>query len=152
NGLAAALTMARAGLRVQVVEGAAEPGGGCRTTELTLPGFAHDVCAAVHPLAAASPFLGSVGLAARGIRLLTPKVAVAHPLDGGGTGPISCWVPQPAARLGADAGAYRRLMEPLVRESEAVLNLVLAPLRSWPPELLPAIRFGAEGLLPARLL
>lgn len=152
NGLAAALTMARAGLRVQVVEGAGEPGGGCRTAELTLPGFAHDVCAAVHPLAAASPFFRSVGLAARGIRLLTPRIAVAHPLDGGRVGAISGSVAQTAGRLGADAGAYRRLMEPLVRDSEAVLNLVLAPLRSRPAELLPATRFGVEGLLPARLL
>jgi len=152
NGLAAALTLARAGLRVQVIEGAEEPGGGCRTTELTLPGFAHDVCSAVHPLAAASPFFRSVDLAARGVRLLTPKVAVAHPLGGDRAGAISGSVAQTASSLGADASAYRRLMEPLVRDSETVLDLVLAPLRSRPAELLPAARFGVEGLLPARLL
>lgn len=144
--------MARAGLRVAVFEGAGEPGGGCRTAELTLPGFAHDVCSAVHPLAAASPFFRSLDLAARGVRLLTPKVAVAQPLDGGRAGAISGSVAQTARCLGPDAGAYRRLMEPLVRHSDAVLDLVLAPLRSLPAELRPATRFAVEGLLPARLL
>src|SRR6266487_5465826 len=83
NGLAAALTLARAGLTVDVIEGAPTPGGGCRTEELTLPGFHHDVCSAVHPLAAASPFFQGSDLAAQGVRLCTPKVAFAHPLDGG---------------------------------------------------------------------
>jgi phytoene dehydrogenase-like protein len=152
NGLAAALTLAGAGLRVQVFEGAAEPGGGCRTAELTLPGFVHDVCSAVHPLAAASPFFRGLDLAGHGVRLLAPKVAVAHPLDGGTAGAISGSVAETAGRLGADGGAYRRLMEPLVRDSEPVLSMVLAPLRSLPDRLLPAARFGAEGLLPAGVL
>ena len=152
NGLAAALTLAAAGLRVQVFEGAAEPGGGCRTAELTLPGFAHDVCSAVHPLAAASPFLRSLGLADRGVRLLTPKVAAAHPLDGGRAGAVSGTVAETAGRLGADGSAYQRLMEPLVRDSDSVLALGLAPLRSVPHELIPAARFGVAGLLPARVL
>jgi phytoene dehydrogenase-like protein len=152
NGLAAALTLARAGLAVEVFEGAAEPGGGCRTAELTLPGYAHDVCSAVHPLAAASPFFRECDLAGHGVRLLTPKVAVAHPLDGGRAAAISGPVGQTAAGLGADARAYERLMGPLVRDSDAVLDLVLAPLRSVPGRLGPAARFGAEGLLPARLL
>ena len=77
------MTLARAGLRVHVIEGADTPGGGCRTEELTLPGFRHDVCSAVHPLAGASPFFAGTDLAARGVRLLTPKVAFAQPLDGG---------------------------------------------------------------------
>jgi phytoene dehydrogenase-like protein len=152
NGLAAALTLARAGLSVTVFEGAPDPGGGCRTAELTLPGFAHDVCSAVHPLAAASPFFRSCGLAERGVRLLVPSVAVAHPLDGGRAAAISGTVADTAGRLGADAGPYRRLMDPLVRDSDAVLALALAPLRSLPDRLLPAARFGAEGLLPARVL
>jgi len=71
NGLAAALTLARAGLAVQVLEGAATPGGGCRTEELTLPGFRHDVCSAVHPLAVASPLFTGTSLAAGGVKLLT---------------------------------------------------------------------------------
>jgi len=152
NGLAAALTLAGAGLRVQVFEGAHTPGGGCRTAELTLPGFAHDVCSAVHPLAATSPFMRSLGLAERGVRLLTPKVAVAHPLDGGRAAAVSGTVAETAGRLGADGAAYRRLMEPLMRDSDAVLALALAPLRSIPDRLGAAARFGTEGLLPARVL
>jgi phytoene dehydrogenase-like protein len=152
NGLAAALTLAEAGLSVQVFEGAQTAGGGCRTAELTLPGFTHDVCAAVHPLAAASPFFRDRDLAARGVHLLTPTVAVAHPLDGGRAGAISGSVAQTAARLGADARAYSRLMEPLVRDSDAILSMALAPLRSLPGRLIPAARFGAEGLLPASVL
>ena len=152
NGLAGALALARAGLRVQVVEGTPEPGGGCRTAALTLPGFAHDVCSAVHPLAAASPFFLGSDLAGRGVRLLAPKVAVAHPLDGGRAGAISGSVAETAGRLGADRAEYQRLMEPLVRDSDAVLSLVLAPLRSVPHKLIPAARFGTEGLLPATVL
>jgi phytoene dehydrogenase-like protein len=152
NGLAGALTLARAGLTVHVFEGAPEPGGGCRTAELTLPGFVHDVCSTVHPLAAASPFFLGSDLAGRGVRLLTPKVAVAHPLDSGRAGAISGSVAETAGRLGADRAAYQHLMEPLVRDSETVLALALAPLRSLPDKLIPAVRFGAEGLLPASVL
>ena len=153
NGLAAALTLARAGLRVEVFEGAPDAGGGCRTAELTLPGFAHDVCSTVHALAAASPFFAGSDLAARGVRLLAPKVAAAHPLDGGRAGAISGSVAETAARLGGqDARAYARLMGPLVRDSEPILAMTLAPLRSRPDRLLPAARFGAEGLLPATVL
>jgi phytoene dehydrogenase-like protein len=153
NGLAAALTLARAGLRVEVFEGAPDAGGGCRTAELTLPGFAHDVCSTVHALAAASPFFAGSDLAARGVRLLAPKVAAAHPLDGGRAGAISGSVAETAARLGGqDTRAYARLMGPLVRDSEPILAMTLAPLRSRPDRLLPAARFGAEGLLPATVL
>ena len=152
NGLAAALTLARAGLTVAVFEGAPEPGGGCRTAELTLPGYAHDVCSAVHPLAAMSPFFLASDLPARGVRLLTPKVAAAHPLDGGRAGAVSGSVAETAGRLGADARAYRRLMEPLVRDSDTLLDMALGPLRSVPGKVLPAAKFGIEGLLPARIL
>ena len=152
NGLAAALTLARAGLTVQVFEGAPDAGGGCRTAGLTLPGFVHDVCAAVHPLAATSPFFRGFNLAARGVRLRAPKIAVAHPLDGGRGSAISGSVAETAVLLGADASAYRRLMEPLVRDSDAIMALALAPLRSLSAELIPAARFGTQGLLPATLL
>jgi len=152
NGLAAALTLARAGLEVTVVEGAKDPGGGCRTEELTLPGFVHDVCSAVHPLAAASPFFHSLDLAGRGVRLLVPKVAVAHPLDGRRAGAITGPVAQTARRMGPDAVPYYRLMKPLVRDADAVLGVALAPLRSVPGKPIAATRFGAEGLLPATVL
>lgn len=153
NGLAAALTLARAGLEVQVIEGAAEPGGGCRTAALTLPGCWHDVCSAVHPLAAVSPFFRSLDLASAGVRLLRPPVAVAHPLDGGRAGAIAGSVAQTAGLLGADgAPAYQRLMGPLVAGSEAAVGLALSTLRCWPAQPASAARFGAEGLLPASLL
>lgn len=152
NGLAAALTLARAGLSVQVIEGAAEPGGGCRTAELTLPGFAHDVCSAVHPLAVASPFLADFDLAAHGVRLLTPKVAAAHPLEGDRAAAVYGSVADTASGLGRDAASYRRLLEPLVRDSDAVVALAMSQLRSIPGQPVTAARFGAQGLLPAAVL
>jgi phytoene dehydrogenase-like protein len=152
NGLAAALTLARAGLSVQVLEGAQTAGGGCRTAELTLPGFAHDVCSTVHALAVASPFFAGSDLAARSVRLLTPKVAAAHPLDGGRAAAISGSVEETAGRLGNDARAYERLMASLARASEPIVSLTLAPLRSLPRQPIPVARFGAEGLLPATVL
>jgi phytoene dehydrogenase-like protein len=152
NGLAAALTLARAGLAVDVIEGAPTAGGGCRTSALTLPGYAHDVCAAVHPLAAASPLFRSLDLAARGARLVAPPVAFAHPLDGGRAAAVSGSVAQTAASLGADAGAYRRLMGPLVRDAGPLTDQFLAPLRRVPSHPVAAGRFAAEGVLPATLL
>lgn len=152
NGLAAAVTLARAGLSVHVIEGAATPGGGCRTEELTLPGFRHDVCSAVHPLAAASPFFTGAGLAARGVRLLTPKIAFAHPLDGGRAAAVAGSVAETAGGLGPDGGAYRRLLDPLVRDVDLTLPAILAPLRSFPGHPLAMARFGLEGILPASLL
>src|SRR5215471_16359950 len=83
NGLAAAIVLARAGLRVLLREGADEPGGGARTEALTLPGFHHDVCSAVHPLAVASPFFRQLPLAHHGLEWIEPPVPVAHPLDDG---------------------------------------------------------------------
>src|SRR5260370_32227730 len=108
NGLAAAVTLAAAGLRVQVIEGAGTPGGGCRTEELTLPGFRHDVCSAAHPLALASPFFRRFHPAARGVRFAQPPVVCAHPLDGGRAAIGTRSVADTAARLGGGGGAARR--------------------------------------------
>jgi phytoene dehydrogenase-like protein len=153
NGLAAAVTMARAGLSVHVIEGAATPGGGCRTEELTLPGFWHDVCSAVHPLAGASPFFTGTDLAAFGVRLLTPKVAFAHPLDGGRAAAAVGSVGETAAELGPDGPAYRKLIGPLAQDLPLILPAVLGPLgRTLPAHPLAMARFGAEGLLPASVL
>jgi phytoene dehydrogenase-like protein len=152
NGLAAALTLARAGLAVEVFEGADTPGGGCRTQDITLPGFHHDICSAVHPLAAASPFFTGIDLAARGVTLLTPKVAFANPVDGGRAGAVAGSVQDTAGGLGADAGAYRRLLGPLVRDAGYILPAILAPLRSVPAHPLAVARFGLEALLPASVL
>jgi len=128
NGLAAAVTLAQAGLAVHVIEGAPTPGGGCRTQELTLPGFRHDVCSAVHPLAAASPFFQRIDLAALGATLRTPKVAFAHPLDGGRAGYVAGSVEETAGGLGADGPSYRRLLGPLVRDAPHTLPEILTPI------------------------
>jgi phytoene dehydrogenase-like protein len=152
NGLAAAVTLTRAGLAVHVIEGADTPGGGCRTQELTLPGFRHDVCSAVHPLAAASPFFQAMDLPGRGVTLRTPKVAFAHPLDGGRAGAVAGSVDETAGGLGRDAAAYRRLLAPMVRDAGLTLPDILAPLRSVPRHPLAMARFGLGGLLPASLL
>ena len=153
NGLAAAVTLARAGLTVHVIEGAPTPGGGCRTQELTLPGFRHDVCSAVHPLAAASPFFQRIDLAALGATLRTPKVAFAHPLDGGRAGYVAGSVEETAGGLGADGPSYRRLLGPLVRDVPLTLPELLAPMmRGVPGHPVAMARFGLDGVLPASLL
>src|SRR6266700_3200464 len=139
NGLAAALTMAAAGLRVQVIEGAPSIGGGCRTEELTLPGFWHDVCSAAHPLAVASPFFKRFDLAARGVTLARPAVE-------------SRSVAETAARLGADGRAYRRLLGPLTSHMDDVLDAILAPLRTLPAHPLAAANYGRRAILPASVL
>jgi phytoene dehydrogenase-like protein len=152
NGLAAALTLARAGVAVEVFEGADTPGGGCRTQELTLPGFWHDVCSSVHPLAIASPFFQQANLKAHGVRLRFPRVAFAHPLDAGRAAAVRGSVAETAQGLGADAGAYRRLFGPLVRDAGLIVPTVLAPLRSVPRHPAAMARFGLTGLPSASWL
>jgi phytoene dehydrogenase-like protein len=153
NGLAAAVTLAAAGLRVLVVEGAATPGGGCRTEQLTLPGFWHDVCSAAHPLAVVSPFFRRFGLGARGARFAQPEVAFAHPLDGGRAAVVTRSVADTAARLGGDAASYRRLMAPLVADGTAVTDLLLSPLRRLPSRYPAGLTVLARyGLRPASAL
>jgi phytoene dehydrogenase-like protein len=151
NGLAAALTLARAGLRVDVYEGAAGVGGGVRSAELTLPGFVHDVCAAVHPLLAASPFFREARLP--GIELLTPAIAVAHPLGDGTAACARGSVQDTADELGArDGRAYERLLGPLVGNAQAIVGEVLSPMLAPPSHPVAVARFGALGLWPATAL
>ena len=142
--------MARAGLAVHVYEGANTPGGGCRTEELTLAGFAHDVCSTVHPLLAASPFFTDKPLA--GLSLKTPEIAFAHPLDGGRAAAVSGSVEQTALTLGEDARAYRRIFSKLVEDTDAIVPSVLAPLLSPPAHPLAMARFGLLGLWPTTVL
>ncbi len=151
NGLAAALTLARAGLAVHVFEGANTLGGGCRTEDLTLPGFAHDVCSTVHPLLAASPFFTEKPLA--GLALKIPEIAFAHPLDGGRAAAVSGSVEQTAMTLGADARAYRRIFAKLVKDTDAIVPSVLAPLLSprpipWPWLASACLGCGRRRCLP----
>src|ERR671921_1935886 len=105
NGLAAALRLAAAGLRVQVVEAGERPGGGMRTEELMRPGYFHDVCSIVQPMAAAAPFFREFDPESRGVRLVHPEINFAHPLDGGRAAVSVRSLEQTAARLGADGAA-----------------------------------------------
>jgi len=150
NGLVAALSLARAGLTVRVYEAADEPGGGCRTAELTIPGFRHDVCSAVHPLLAASPAFADIDLAARGVRMLTPSIAFAHPLDGGRAVCVGHDVDEVAASLGVDGAAYRRFFSPLVRDIDEILPAFLGSMRTVPAHPLKAAAFALHGLSSAR--
>src|ERR1700744_607390 len=152
NGLAAALTMAAAGLRGQVIEGAPSIGGGCRPEELTLPGFWHDVCSAAHPLALASPFFQRFDLAARGVRFGRPEVEFANPLDGGRAAVVTRSVAETAARLGADGPSYRRLLGPLARHTGDICDALLPPLRRVPAPPLVMASYGRRGVLPAATL
>ncbi len=152
NGLAAAVTLAAAGLKVQVIEGAPDIGGGCRTSELTLPGFRHDVCSAAHPLALASPFFRRFDLAARGVRFARPEVEFANPLDGGRAAAVYRSVLETAARLGPDGRAYRRLLTPMVRHLDDICAELLRPLRRLPAHPLVMASYGARGVLPVSAL
>src|SRR6266700_4204623 len=123
NGLAAAVMLARSGLAVHVIEGAETPGGGARTAELTLPGFRHDVCSAVHPMALASPFFTAFDLAAHGVRMARPDVAFAHPLDRGRAAVAWQDIDRTADGLGQDGPAWRALFGPLVRRWRDVVDV-----------------------------
>jgi phytoene dehydrogenase-like protein len=152
NGLVAAVLLARAGLAVDVYEAADEPGGGCRTAELTIEGFRHDVCSAVHPLLLASPAFRDLDLPHHGVRLLTPDVAFAHPLDGGRAVCVGADVGDVASALGGDGPAYRRIFTPLVRDLDKTLPAFLGSMRSPPAHPVAAARLGLPGLGSARHL
>jgi phytoene dehydrogenase-like protein len=149
NGLAAAIALAQAGRSVRVLEGAPTIGGGTRTEELTLPGHLHDVCSAVHPLLLGSPFLSSLPLAEHGLAVVHPDLPLAHPLDGGGAVALHRSVEETAAGLGRDGRAYERLLGPLVRDRDALLDVLLGPPLRPPRHPLPAARFAALGLRSA---
>jgi phytoene dehydrogenase-like protein len=146
NGLAAAITLARAGRSVVVYEGRPTIGGGMRSAELTLPGFVHDVCSTIQGTSVASPFFQGLDLAARGVDLVHPDAPLAHPLDDGRVAILERSVETTAAGLGVDERAYRRLFGPLVREADRILPLVLGPMLRFPDHPLAAARFGLPAL------
>lgn len=145
NGLAAAVTMARAGLEVQLFEAAESIGGGTRTEELTLPGYLHDVCAAVHPMALASPFFKAFELERR-VELLIPEVSYGHPLDGGRAGIAYRDLDRTVVGLGVDGRAWRALMEPLLCRLGGVIDFTQSGLLRVPHDPLAALRFGLRTL------
>ena len=148
NGLAAGIALAEAGRSVTVLEGADRLGGGCRSEELTLPGFVHDTCSTVHSLALASPFLSTLPLAEHGLELVHPSAPLAHPLDDGSAVMLERSVDETARGLGADAAAYRRLFGPLVLSADELFGQILGPLRP-PRHPLVMARFGAGALRSA---
>jgi phytoene dehydrogenase-like protein len=150
NGLAAAIALARAGRSVRVLEAADTIGGGSRSAELTLPGFVHDICSAVHPHPLASPFLRELPLEEHGLQLVQPELALAHPLDDGTAVAFDRSIEVTAASIGgADGDAYRKLMEPVVRDAQKLLPAILGPLRP-PRHPLALARFGLLGLRSAQ--
>ncbi len=151
NGLAAAVELARAGLSVVVVEGAQSAGGGVRSAELTLPGFVHDVCSAVHPLGAWSPFLRGLPLGEHGMSWVHPAAPLAHPLDDGSAVVLERSVEGTASVLGPDATAYERLMAPWAELWDTLADDLLRPPH-LPRRPLLLARFGALGVRSARSL
>ncbi|HET7434065.1 MAG TPA: NAD(P)/FAD-dependent oxidoreductase [Thermoanaerobaculia bacterium] len=149
NGLAAAIVLARAGLSVLVLEAKETPGGGARTVELTLPGFRHDICSAIHPMGVVSPFMMDLPLAQHGLEWAYSPSAIAHPLDDGSAATLEQSLDATASRLGPDAHAYRALMELFAEHAEALYAEILRPIPIVPKHPFLLARFGLAGLQSA---
>jgi phytoene dehydrogenase-like protein len=145
NGLSAAITLARAGHRVRVLEAEPTIGGGCRSAELTLPGFIHDSCSAIHAMAPASAFFRTVPLAELGVDWIEPPLALAHPFDDGTAAVLARSIDQTADSLGVDGSAYRDLMSPIVKDAEILLTQFLGPF-TLPRHPVALARFGLAAL------
>lgn len=148
NGLTAAITLAEAGLRVVVLEARETIGGGARSAELTLPGFLHDTCSAIHPTGVVSPAFQKIGLEALGVEWIYPEVAVAHPLPDGEAALLYPSLEKTCARLGEDARSYARLMEPFLRHGAKFFKEILQPIRI-PSHPVMMLRFGWQALRSA---
>ncbi len=151
NGLGAAIALAQQGWKTLVVEAADTPGGGMRTKELTLPGYRHDVCSAVHPTAVASPFFKSLDLQEHGLSWLHPELPLAHPLADGRAAVLHRSVEETASGLGRDATAYRLLFAHLAKHAHELYPDVFTPL-ALPKHPLLMARFGMAAAMPAALL
>ena len=145
NGLAGAAVLARAGLEVTVIEAHHSIGGGTRTAELTLPGFWHDVCSAVHPGARDSPVFTALGLR-ESVDWIVPEISYAHPLSDGRAGIAWRDLDRTAEGLGADAGAWRRLFSPLTRRIQGVSDFTGNQMLRVPRDPMAAVQFGLRAL------
>jgi phytoene dehydrogenase-like protein len=148
NGLTAAIVLARAGIRTTVLEAQPTLGGGARSAELTLPGFIHDVCSAVHPLAISSPVFKTFPLAEHGLAWIHPELPLAHPLDGGTAAVLDRSIDATIARLGVDRAAYERTFRPLAQRWDDLMRETLAPVHVPRHPFLLA-RFGLLAPWPA---
>ena len=152
NGLAAAIVLAQRGVQVTVLEAQGTIGGGCRSAELTLPGFVHDICSAIHPLAAASPFFAQLPLREHGVEWIHPGVPVAHPLDDGSAVVIDRDLAVTAAGLGRDGSAWTRSVGAVARDWTKLRSALTGPFLAPHRHPLALMRFGVLALLPARLV
>lgn len=149
NGLAAAIVLARAGLKVQVYEARSTIGGGTRSAELTLPGYVHDVCSAIHPMAMASPLFKSLPLEQYGLEWIHPPLALAQPFDDGAAVALARSFEETAVSLGQDATVYRRLMEPFARRWDDLAVDLLGPFPFNPRHPFLMARFGLYAVRSA---
>lgn len=149
NGLAAAIVLAQNGYSVKVFEAAETIGGGTRTKELTLPGYRHDICSAIHPMAMASPFLRSLPLQDHGLQWVHPPYPLAHPLDGEQAVVLFDTLQATVDALGQDKQAYQNLFEPIVHHWDSLAPQLLAPFSLLPKSPLQMARFGMKALRSA---
>ncbi len=145
NGLAAAITMQQAGLSILLVEAKDTIGGGTRSAELTRPGYMHDICSAIHPMAVISPFFKKLPLEQYGLKFIQPEIAAAHPFDDGQAAALYKSVEQTALELGIDENIYLKLMQPLVKNSPELFTDVMGPLH-FPKHPVGMARFGWKAL------
>ena len=146
NGLAAAIRLAQSRLRVLVVEANATIGGGARSAELTLPGFLHDLCSAIHPLAIGSPFFRTLPLDRHGLEWIHPEFPLAHPLDGGTAVVLKRSLDETCRGLERDGSAYHRVMAPLLAHWQDLADEFLQPILHWPRHPVLLARFGVQAL------
>ncbi|MGA8062009.1 MAG: NAD(P)/FAD-dependent oxidoreductase [Candidatus Sulfotelmatobacter sp.] len=152
NGLAAAIVLAQAGMRVDVLEAESMPGGAARTLELTLPGFLHDFGSAVYPLGAGSPFFASLPLINHGLEWIHSPAALAHPLDDGTAVMLERDLGEARDSLGIDGPAWDKLMRPFVERWSEFAPEILRPVSFIPRHPWLMARFGMLALQPARVV
>lgn len=148
NGLSAAITLQKAGLSVLIVEAKPTIGGGMRTAELTLPGFKHDICSAIHPMAMGSPFFADLPLQDYGLEFIHATLPAAHPFDNGEAAILSRSIDETALSLGKDGSAYLNLIKPLVESWPKIVGDVMGPL-GFPKHPLLLAQFGLNAMQPA---
>jgi len=149
NGLMAAITLRRAGFETTILEAADSIGGGLRSGQLTLPGFVHDICSAIHPLAVSSPAFARLPLAQHGLEWIQPPIPIAHPLDGGTAAALERSLDATADGLGRDGDRYRRIAAPFVRQWSQLISDMLQPPIHVPRHPLLLARFGLRVRRPA---
>jgi len=151
NGLAAAITLQQAGVSVLLLEGKETIGGGLRTAEITLPGYLHDICSAIHPMAVASPFMSQLPLQQYGLEFIYPEVAAAHPFDDGTAAVLKRSIEETAKLLGEDEAAYAKLIQPITKIWPGIAPDVLGPFH-FPKHPLSMAQFGLKALTSANYL